>query len=373
MNKLSSKGKIFAVLGVVLVIVGIVLTILLVQRSQDNRGRAEQTATLSLTPPTQNLAEDKTATFEVNLDPGQNQANTVKFTIRFDPEKFDVTNSDFTVNPDSGLEVKNGPNIGQGTFSVVLGFAGTDPTKVISEATKLGDLVLHAKESAETGETPVEFIYEESEILLIGQDNVASENMLSLAPGATVNIAAVCRENIATCSWDEVDGATDYRFKIIDLSDNSVYKEGNEPGTSVEFTAFAGKSYKCEVVAVNDCGGVGDAGVGQSACVLSGTPTPTTPITTGSPTPTPTGVLTSTPTPTTPRTNTGTPTPTPTSVLTSTPTPTMPIGITATPTPTEVPGVTGVPTLPPTGNPMVLGGIVGGLLVILGGLALLIL
>lgn len=372
-RKLSSRAKILALLGVVLVIVGIIVTIFLVQRSQDNRGRAAQSATLSLTPPTQNLAEDGSATFDINIDPGENQVNTVKITLKFDGEKFDVTQSDFTIDPASELEIKNGPNIGQGSFSVVLGFAGTDPTKVISTAMKLGDIKLHAKENVEPGESKVDIIYDESEVLLMGENNIAGENTLSLVQGATINIAAVCRNNIATCTWDAVDGAVDYRFKIIDLSDNSLFKSGNEPGTSIEFTAEAGKSYKCEVVAVNACGGVGDAGIGQNACVSSGTPTPTTPQQTGTPTPTPTGVLTSTPTPTTPRTNTGTPTPTTPAGSTSTPTPTTSIGSTATPNPTEIPGVTGVPTLPPTGSPMVLGGIIGGVLIILGGLALLIL
>jgi hypothetical protein len=51
--------------------------------------------------------------------------------------------------------------------------------------------------------------------------------------------------------------------------------------------------------------------------------------------------------------------------------------VTATPIPTNIiaqgPTNTPAPTLPPTGSPVVLGGIVGGLLFLLGGLALLFL
>jgi len=371
MNKWSTNRKLLAVLGIVLLIGGIITTILIVQKRQDGRVKAEKSTTLSLTPATQTVQKDGAASLDLNIDPGKNQVNLVKVTLKFDAARFSVTATDFTLESGSNLTIINGPVPGEGTFAVVIG-TGSDPTKVIRGPQKLGNLKLKAKTTAVTGSSDVSFDYEQTEVRSIGSDDAFNENVLSSATPATITIEAVCRPNISTCSWDPLDGAVNYKFKVIDTSSNSVFKEGIVPDTSVEFTSTPGKTYRCEVIAVNDCAGEGEAGVGTTTCALpSQSPTPTTPGNTSTPTPTPTNGPSSTPTPTTPRSSV-TPTPT-TPGVTSTPTPTTPQGGVESPTPTTPLDISAVPSLPPTGNPMVLGGVVGALLIIIGGIALLIL
>lgn len=367
LNNNSMLKKIIAVLVVVLLIVGIAVTIFLVQKRQETRTQAEGNVTISLTTPDPTVPIDSPVDIDINIDPGTNQVNIVKLKITYDGTKFTASESDFTINPDLGLTQASALP-GEGSFSFTL-TSGDDPTKVINTASKIGTLKLTPKVDAQPGETNVQIVYKESEVKYVtdlsAESISAASNLLAVGNGLTITTEAVCRANIASCKWDPVEGVTKYKVKITNITDNVVLLDGNITGTSTEFTAASGKNYTCEVRALQDCGTLGEAGIGENLCGenVTVTPRPTTSVT---PIVTPNVTSTVTPKPTTVIGATSTPTPTPT---------TTPIGgiEEETPTPTEVPGITVGPTLPPTGNPFVIGGIIGGLLIVIGGIALLLL
>ncbi len=395
-NNWSGKKKSFALLGVILVIVGIIATIFVVQRQLETRTRAEKSTTLSLTPPSQSVAPEEDAKLDVVLNPGVNQVNFVKFTIKFDTTKFEPGLVVFNINENSPLKKVQETSLTPNGELVVTLSTGSDPTKVVTQPVTLGTILMAPKKSAGAGVTQVTFTDAGTQVRSIGAEDAFNENVLQSANPAAITIVPICRPNIATCSWDPVDGASAYNYKITDVDTNTVFSEGKTAELSIDFTSFPGKTYKCEVTAENDCGNVGDVGFGTGKCATptgtltpapsltatpgpSSTPTPTTKI---SYTPTPTTKLTSTPTPTTEPSST----PTPTTAVTSTPTPTpttpiestvTPTTFVASPTPTEAlvsSEVDVTPTLPPTGSPFVaMAGIIGGVFILIGGIVLLIL
>jgi len=370
----SDKRKVLALLGMIFIVVGIVVTIFLVQRVQETRSRASESTTLALNPTTQNVAPGGEAKLDIDIDPGQNLVSAVKVTIRFDSTKFSVSEDSFEIDPASNLTIVEGPLVGDGTFAVSMSIGGADTTKYINTPRKIGVLTLTALSDAVGGETEVLFgTGDETIVNSLGEQDDPSENVLGNANPARIIIGGEaevneCKPNISTCSWDPVEGATSYDYVITNVDEDKVFSEGNTQDTSIDFSSGVGITYKCEVVANNDCGGKGEAGVDSETCAApsqSPTPEPSSTVT-----PTPTSVInTGTPTPTT-VINTGTPTPT--RIVSSTPTPTTPQGSTPTPT-TPFTEVSTTPTLPPTGNPLVIGGIIGGILIVLGGLALFIL
>ena len=177
----------------------------------------------------------------------------------------------------------------------------------------------------------------------------------------------VCEATTSTCSWDAVDTAVSYHYKITrnfpgggptPAPDEYLVKEGDAqaPLTSITFTSEANTSYTCEVSATSACG-TGPVGSATATCSVSPTPTPTgVPPT---PTATPTGV---------PPTPTSTPVPpTATTVVVPPTATTAPI-----PTDTPIPGVptnTPTPTIASPGSPIETFAIAGGIfLTIIGAL-----
>ncbi len=391
----NGKKKVLAILGGLLAIVGLVVTVFLVDRVQDLRGRAEKSTTISLTPPSQTISAGEDAKLDVVLNPGTNQVNFVKFTIKFDPDKFDPSLTVFNVDPNSPLRAIGGSSFtsydadnGTVTFTVDV---GSDPTKVVrGNPVTVGTLLVPSRDDS-TGTEQISFDEANTQVRSINATDAFNENVLLNTVPATVTITGgVCVENVGFCSWDPSENATSYHYIVTDTEDNSVVEEGDVDSdtTQIDFPTEDGKTYKCEVVAKNECG-ESSPSEGESTCEIpsvtptpskTGTPTPSktgtpTPSKTGTPTPspsdspTPTKKPTSTPTPTTPGGATNTPTPTTPQGGAETPTPTF----TPTPTPVEIVVSTPIPTLPPTGNPVVITGLIGGFLFLLGGLALLFL
>ncbi len=207
-----------------------------------------------------------------------------------------------------------------------------------------------------------------------------------------------CQANISTCSWDAVDTAVSYHYKITQIITDddaiptpgaNIIKEGDiqSPGTSVTFVSEANATYTCEVAATNACGTGEKASATATCAVPTATPTPTpttTPIPSATPTSSPTPTPTSTPTPTPVPSATPTPTkppviptstvvpPTPTTVV-PTATPVPPTATAVVPTNTVGPN-TPTPTLPSPGSAVQTLTIAGGIIfTIVGALILFIL
>lgn len=377
-NNWSGKKKTLAILGAILAIVGLIITIFLVQKVQEIRSRAEKATILSLSPPNQNVNPGQDAKLDVTINPGVNQVNFVKFTIKFDPDKFDPSLTVFNVNPDSPLKSLGDSSFtsykkeGEVTFTLSV---GSDATKVVRETIKLGTILLPTRDDALSGAAQVSFNENETQVRSTLGTDAFNENVLSSTTPAKVTISGgVCKPNISTCSWDSSNNATSYHYIITNVDDGTVVLEGdvNAPDTKVEFPSKPGKTYKCEVTAVNACA-KSLPSQAQSKCpVPSATPTPTK-VPTGTPSPTPSVAPTKTPIPTPSPTPKPTATPTPSLTPANTPTPTLVVSSTPTPTTSQGGIETPIPTLPPTGSPFVAGGIIGGILFILGGIVLLFL
>jgi hypothetical protein len=205
-----------------------------------------------------------------------------------------------------------------------------------------------------------------------------------------------CQANVSTCSWDAVDTAVSYHYKITQvITDDdaiptpgaNIIKEGDiqSPGTSVTFVSEANATYTCEVAATNACG-TGDKASATATCTVpTATPTPTaTPIPSATPTSSPTPTPTNSPTPTPLPSVTPTPTkppvtptatvvpPTPTTVI-PTATPIPPTATVVVPTNTVGPN-TPTPTLPSPGSAVETLTIAGGIIfTIIGALILFVL
>ncbi len=131
----------------------------------------------------------------------------------------------------------------------------------------------------------------------------------------------------ADCTWNPASGASGYTVVVTEVDTNTVVKnETATPDTTkTVFPVTQGKTYKCDVSAVNACGQVGVASSHQLLCEVDG--------------------------------------------LVASPTPSLAPTPIATDTPTTVPP-TAKPTLPPSGNSEIMtAGIVGGIIImVLGGL-----
>lgn len=366
MNKWNGKKKVFVLFIAILLIIGLIVTVFIVQKNQDTRTSAQKATVLSLSPQNQSVEVGQELSMDIIIDPGVNQVNFVKAVIKFDSTKFDSSATTFTSDSNSTLTLINEPVISDGQIIIILN-TGSSPTDVITTPGKIGALKLKVwdQESSNfssgiAGETQITFDESQTQVLSIGSTDTFNENVLSGTTPATIIIEAICKLDIAICSWDSVEGANSYHYVVKDVDLNEVILEGDTNQTSIEFNFAPDVYYSCNVTAQNECG-TGDSGEGTGTCetpLVSVTPTPLVTVT-----PTPISSLTSTPilTPTPAITSYNSPTPTVKSVIES-------------PTPTYITEVTQTPSIAPTGNPVVmLGGIIGGVLIILGGIVLLFL
>jgi hypothetical protein len=102
----------------------------------------------------------------------------------------------------------------------------------------------------------------------------------------------------ASCNWDANADAASYTLKVTEVETNTVVLDQSEPAgtTQVAFDINQGKTYRCDVSAVNSCGAVSVAASDQLLCEANGLVNPT-PTITEAPTASPTAVLTATETP----------------------------------------------------------------------------
>lgn len=109
---------------------------------------------------------------------------------------------------------------------------------------------------------------------------------------------ASCSTTQAKCAWGAANGAASYTVKITEVDTNTVVTTRSFASSvfSYTFSVTSGKTYKCDVNAVNASGASGAVGSYSLLCqtdVVSTTPTPATATpTTAIPTPTKTPIPT---------------------------------------------------------------------------------
>lgn len=122
-------------------------------------------------------------------------------------------------------------------------------------------------------------------------------------PGTVTNVKITypacangqCSFTSATCTWDATLNAATYTVKVTEVDTNTIVTSQSitAPTTTITFPVTSGKTYKCDVTAVNSCGQAGGTGSDSLLCKVDGvfaspTAVPTQPPIIGAPNPQPT-------------------------------------------------------------------------------------
>lgn len=106
-----------------------------------------------------------------------------------------------------------------------------------------------------------------------------------------------CQFDKAGCEWEAATGASKYNVKATEVETGAVVKTETVSGLNTSFPVVQGRTYKCEVTALSDCGSQGGTNSDTILCetdaFVSPTPAPT-------PTPPPATPPPATPVPTPP-------------------------------------------------------------------------
>lgn len=187
--------KLFLIGFIVVLLVGIPATVFLLQQQQETRSRAEKSTNLTFTPESSDTAPiqkkvGEAIALDVNVDPGQNLVSFVKLQIQYDPAKLATASANaFQANTVAFPSVLEGPIYSSGKIEVTLS-VGPDPTKAIQEAVKAATITFTALSDTPPG-TPTLVTYGiTTQVLSIGSNDQASENVLANAAPATIEIGA---------------------------------------------------------------------------------------------------------------------------------------------------------------------------------------
>lgn len=187
--------KLFLIGFLVVLLVGIPLTVYLLQQNQEVRTRAEKSTILTFSPdstqaaPLQKNVGDSIP-LDITVDPGKNLVSFVKIEIQYDPTflSLDQTNG-FQANTTAFPSVLEGPIYASGKLDVTLS-VGPDPTKAIQQKVKAATLTFKALKNTPAG-TPTLVSYgvsPKTQILSIGSNDQSSEDVLSSAVPAIIAI-----------------------------------------------------------------------------------------------------------------------------------------------------------------------------------------
>lgn len=190
--KLNGR-KIFLFAFIAVLLIGIPVTIYLLQQQQDPRSRAEAATILTFTPessataPIQKSVGDDIP-LDIFVDPGTNLVGFVKLEIQYDPEKIATASAEaFAPNAAVFPSILEGPEYTPGKITVTLS-VGPDPTKVVQAKTKAATVTFKALSATGPG-TPTLVSYgTETQALSIGGEDQASENVLSSSTPANIAI-----------------------------------------------------------------------------------------------------------------------------------------------------------------------------------------
>lgn len=193
MNFEFSRKRIFLIGFALLLLIGIPVTIYLVQKQQEVRSHAEKSTNLTFSPtssataPIQKNVGDSIP-LDIMVDPGKNLVSFVKLEIQYDPDKLATTGATtFQANTVAFPSVLEGPIYAPGKISVTLS-VGPDPTKAIQSAVKAATITLKALANTPPG-TPTLVTYgATTQVLSIGSNDQASENVLASEAPATIVI-----------------------------------------------------------------------------------------------------------------------------------------------------------------------------------------
>lgn len=190
---MNSK-KILLIGFIVVLLIGIPLTVYLLQQQQEVRSRAEKSTIVTFTPdstsaaPIQKTVGDSIP-LDINVDPGKNLVSFVKLEINYDPEILATASGGtaFQANTTAFPSVLEGPVYTPGKIAVTLS-VGPDPTKAIQQKVKAATVTFTALKDTPPGTPTLVSYSSNTQVLSIGSNDQASENVLSTATPATIAI-----------------------------------------------------------------------------------------------------------------------------------------------------------------------------------------
>ncbi len=176
-----------------LLVISIPLTVFILQKSQESRSRATAATTLSFMPastqtsPLQFTVNDS---FILNptINPGTNLVTLVKLEITYDPSKLAPNGANsFAPNTAAFPVITQQPIYSPGVIQVIMEI-GSNPTNAIQTTTSLGTISFNALSPTTSG-TPTQVVYTTtSEVLSLGSNDQAAENVLSSTTPAFIEI-----------------------------------------------------------------------------------------------------------------------------------------------------------------------------------------
>jgi PKD domain len=191
---LSGK-KLFLIGFIVVLLVGIPLTVYILQQQTNTQQHAQASTNLAFSPTSSSTAPIQknvgdSIPLDITVDPGQNLVSFVKIVIQYDPSILATASANaFTPNTSAFPSVLEGPVYSPGKIAVTLS-VGPDPTKAIQQKTTAGTVTFTALKDTPPG-TPTMVTYSsDTQVLSIGSNDQASENVLSSATPATITIGA---------------------------------------------------------------------------------------------------------------------------------------------------------------------------------------
>lgn len=192
---MNGNGKKILLIGfIVVLLVGIPLTVYLLQQQQEVRSRAEKSTIVTFSPdstsaaPIQKTVGDSIP-LDINVDPGKNLVSFVKLEINYDPEVLATASGGtaFQANTTAFPSVLEGPVYTPGKIAVTLS-VGPDPTKAIQQKVKAATVTFTALKDTPPGTPTLVSYSSNTQVLSIGSNDQASENVLSTATPATIAI-----------------------------------------------------------------------------------------------------------------------------------------------------------------------------------------
>lgn len=190
------KNKLLIIGLLAITIAGLPLMVFFFQQQQELRSRAGAATVLSFSPssaPSTPIQKQIGETVAVNLmvDPGTNVVSTIKMQLKYNPAIFSATPNAFAVNTTVFPQILEGPILDttNGTISITVS-VGADPTKAISQPTTVGTLTLTAN-TATSGSLATISFGTITQVLSVGSQDVASENVLATANPAYISVAGL--------------------------------------------------------------------------------------------------------------------------------------------------------------------------------------
>src|SRR6266568_985552 len=185
--------KLFLIGFIVVLLVGIPLTIFILQQQTNTQQHAQASTNLAFSPdssaasPIQKNVGDSIPV-DVSIDPGKNLVSFVKLEIQYDPTVLATASAGaFKANTTAFPSVLEGPVYSPGKIAVTLS-VGPDPTKAIQQKVTAATITFTALKGTPPGTPTLVSFTSSTQVLSIGSSDQASENVLSSATPATIVI-----------------------------------------------------------------------------------------------------------------------------------------------------------------------------------------